>query len=178
MVNESIAEALDHLLQGRTGKRETPDSVARFREKLGHIVPEWYTEMMLRWPLGGAPLYFPHLCNSACMRWNTLDSILDDTYNYGPSMFIYDHGYITVAQCAMCTGDPYFIPFFPTTIAQIVRYNDEPDNPPLIQVFHDALDIEEQVTPDACVVVAQNLSGFFLHAGVADEELERDQFDA
>ena len=112
------------------------------------------------------------------MRWNTLDSVLDETFNYFPAAYIYEQGYIPVARCAMCSGDQYFVAFSQTTIAQIVRYTNEQDNPPLIQVFHDASDPDEMMTPEACVVVAQNLSGFFMYAAVADEELEETEFDA
>lgn len=156
-VHSGICAELDRLLSGRAGVCETRESVRRFRDRLGHLVPEWYTEMMSLWALGRCVLDVVD-DETSSLYWLTLDQTIEEAFDFFPGGWVREHGYVPVAGCAMGGGDPYFMHLTGGQETVLAGIDVDTSNPPILQIYHNKVDETGALADGAYRIVADSFS--------------------
>ena len=147
------ANGADH-----SGKIVSPGEMQELQSQLTVPLPNWYGELLLRYPLAGAHLEYP--------RWDpedgydgyeplqlaTTKNVYNETEQCYPGLAIRELGYVCLAIDLTGGGDPYFIKVT------------EGDNPPVYQVYHDVSDVGIVIEQKGMVRIADSLAEFFTKA--------------
>jgi hypothetical protein len=119
-------------------------------------LPDWYLDLLARVPLIGLELGVqqagPEPAEVSWLEWLGPSSISSESLELYPGIALSRHGYLCVAGCAHGSGDQYFLT---TTLG---------DDPPLIQVDHEAKFEADLPLAGGLVEIAPALSAFFASA--------------
>ena len=143
---------------GQHGTLADAKVLKRLTHDTGERIPEWYVELLLRYPLCGLEIGWQadepegEYDGIAWMTWSDPNGIRSESLECYPGLAILERGWINVASDATGGGDPYFIP------------TQQGDDPPVFQVYHDVSDDADVILAKACRLVSPSLSQLFLQA--------------
>jgi hypothetical protein len=142
---------------GQTGRLAESDEFDRLARDLGAHLPDWYRSLLATVPLIGLELgvVAPELeadGEISWLRWLDPGSMYSESLELHPGIEVLGHGYLCVAGCSHGTGDQYFLK---TTSG---------DDPPLVQIAHDAGVDANLILQNGLIEIAPTLSGFFAKA--------------
>ena len=142
---------------GQTGRLANPDELDRLARELGSRLPDWYRSLLATVPLIGLELGVvvsePEVDDEiSWLHWLGPDSIYSESLELYPGMAVLEHGYLCVGGCAHGTGDQYFLKITAG------------DDPPLLQIAHDAGASADLILQNGLIDIAPTLSGFFAEA--------------
>ena len=86
------------------------------------------------------------------LRWLDPGSIHSESLELHPGIAVLPYGYLCVGGCAHGTGDQYFLK------------TSSGDDPPFVQIAHDAGDDADVILQNGVFEIAPTLSGFFAQA--------------
>ena len=89
-------------------------------------------------------------------QWMNLSQILSESLDCYPGKSALKFGYIPIGMCSMGSGDYYYLKIEAET----------KEDPPLVRIFHDELDINYELTNNAVEVVTHQLSLFLESAEI------------
>lgn len=134
----------------------TLDEIGDLQTRFGSLISTWYLDILRRFPLIDAQFERSRPVGDIpvqlALAWMSPMHVLQEAYEAVPGCVAINYGYIPVATCLMGSGDPYFI-----------RCADG-DDPPLVEIYHDAVSDEVGLRDEAIWVVAPTLSEFFAQA--------------
>lgn len=139
----------------KRGRIATLEEITALNQDCEGIIPNWYTELLLKYPICGLELGWQQDeaedddDGISWMQWSNLEMMRSETIECYPGFAIYKHGYLNVATCSHGSGDPYFI------------NTNEGENPRLLRVYHDVSENYEVIIKEGIDVVAESLSEFF-----------------
>ncbi|MGB7347459.1 MAG: hypothetical protein WBD20_24775 [Pirellulaceae bacterium] len=159
-MTDAVAAAIERFatsnrLAGRTESRETID---KFNAECGGIIPEWYCNVLTRFPMGGVELEWPSANDEGefvGIEWMDIDNMRSEMLECYPGLAIHPIGYICIAGCTIGSGDQYYI------------CANEGDDPPVYQIYHDVSDVADEIIANGRLLVFQKLSQLFDVARVA-----------
>jgi hypothetical protein len=142
---------------GQTGRQADSQQLTRLARELGAHLPDWYRSLLATVPLIGLELGVgaPELEGDdeiSWLEWLGPDSIASESLELYPGIAVLGYGYLCVGRCAHGTGDQYFL----KTSAG--------DDPPLVQIAHDAGVDADVILQNGVIEIAPTLSGFFAEA--------------
>jgi hypothetical protein len=142
---------------GQTGRLAEPDELDRLARDLGTHLPAWYRSLLATEPLIGLELglIVPELDEDdeiSWLRWLDPGSISTESLELHPGMAVLEYGYLCVGGCSHGTGDQYFLK---TSVG---------DDPPLVQIAHDAGVDADTILQNGVFQIAPKLSRFFAEA--------------
>jgi hypothetical protein len=164
-MNQALSDAAANLVaraetEGQRGRLADAESLERLSRDAGERIPEWYVDLLLKYPFCGLELGWQfeeaEVDDIAWMMWSDANGIRSESLKCYPGMAILEKGWINVASDPMGGGDPYFIP------------TDKGDDPPVFQVYHDVSDDAEVIIARATRLVSPSLSQLFLKAKLVD----------
>jgi len=126
--------------------------------KLGQILPNWFVEMLTKYPVAGAqieyPFYEPDGDYDGCLSIGIAkpQDILNETLECYPGLAIKDLGYFCIGLDLTGSGDQFF-----TT-------NKKGDDPPVYMAYHDVSDIGQEIEEHGMEKIANSFSDFFTKA--------------
>jgi hypothetical protein len=89
-------------------------------------------------------------------QWMNLSQILSESLDCYPGKSALKFGYIPIGMCSMGSGDYYYLKIEAET----------KEDPPLVRIFHDELDINYELTNNAVEIVTHQLSLFLESAEI------------
>ncbi len=152
-------DAADAIQARLTGRRITPDERARFGELFREIDNSgWIGDMMARCKLAGTTFVLDKQVDLSGlgteMIWMTLDQMVDEANATYPGIVALKLGFLPVGNCAIGSGDPYFL-----------NVKDGPD-PPVVRIRHDAVLDENALDEESIELVSHSLSAFLQEAQI------------
>jgi hypothetical protein len=144
--------------KGRIGKTADDMSLNRLQNEIRNI-PRWLTQLLGTVPLCGLEIgwqaWEPEESYDGFewMEINTPQSILNESLDYIPGVYVLEKGYICFAGDSMGGGNPYFIPV------------NQSDDPPIYQLHHDVSNEPHEILRKARLVFPK-LSELFTHGKV------------
>jgi hypothetical protein len=90
------------------------------------------------------------------LQWMNLSQILSESLECYPGKSALKFGYIPIGMCSMGSGDYYYLKIEAET----------KEDPPLVRIFHDELDINYELTNNAVVIITNQLSLFLESAEI------------
>jgi hypothetical protein len=138
-----------HSVRGRVESREELDA---FNSECSGIIPEWYLDILERFPICGMELEWPNSTDAdetVGIEWMDIRNMRSEMLECFPGLAIRERGYICVAGCTMGSGDQYYI------------CNSDGDNPTVYQIDHDVSDVSEEVIADGREIIFPTLSELF-----------------
>lgn len=156
-MHPSVLHAVEAFLAKSThqGKKVSSDEIKELQSRLELRLPEWYLELMSKYPLAGLDLDYP--LNEAeadddgyrPIKMATTTDIYSESVECYPGLAMTELGYACLAIDPTGSGDPYFLKVAGG------------DNPPVYQVYHDVSDIGTEIEAKGMVKIANSLSEFF-----------------
>jgi hypothetical protein len=89
-------------------------------------------------------------------QWMNLSQILSESLECYPGKSALKLGYIPIGMCSMGSGDYYYLKI----------EDDTKEDPPLVRIFHDKLDINYELTNNSVEVISHQLSLFLKSAEI------------
>ena len=89
-------------------------------------------------------------------QWMNLSQILSESLDCYPGKSALKFGYIPIGMCSMGSGDYYYLKIEAET----------KEDPPLVRIFHDELDVDCELTSNAVEIVTHQLSLFLESAEI------------
>jgi hypothetical protein len=153
-MTDSPASSIGRFLQfhGVAGRAETRDDLDAFNAECGGIIPDWYCDILHRFPICGVELEWPDPSDPdefAGIEWMDIRNMRSEMLECYPGIAIRDRGYICVAGCTLGSGDQYYI------------CNADGDNPPLYQIYHDVSDAADEIIANGREIIFSRLSELF-----------------
>ena len=156
-MNVEVENSISLLLEkvSNCGRVATLEEINSLNQNCEGIVPKWYAELLLKYPLCGLELSWQQFependfDGVSSMEWSnpeTMQGLMLECY---PGVAIYKQGYFNVAFDLTGSGDDYFI------------NANEGENPRVLQVFHDTSENYEVIIKEGIDIVAESLSEFF-----------------
>jgi hypothetical protein len=142
---------------GQSGRQADSDDLDRLARALGAYLPDWYRSLLATVPLIGLELGVVASGlevddEISWLEWLDPGSIHAESLDLYPGIAVLEYGYLCVGRCAHGTGDQYFL----KTSAS--------DDPPLVQIAHDAGANPDLILQNGVMEIATTLSGFFADA--------------
>ena len=142
----------------KVGRKATFEEIKYINQKCNNIIPDWYAELLIRYPICGLELGWQQFEPEEdfdevnWMVWSNPEMMQSEMIEAYPGIAIYKYGYMNIASCSHGSGDPYFMNI------------NESKNPPVLQVFHDVSDNYEVIVKQGIDIIAGRLSDFFKNA--------------
>ncbi len=137
------------------GKKESKDSLLSLQDRLKSILPIWYQEFLLNYPINGLILDLNiGTDDKRSIEFVGFEGIQEEFYDLYPGCAIGELGYLCIGEDPTGGGDPYFINIH------------EGHNPPVYQVYHDAGEVGKEIIENGKEKIANQLSDLFKIAGI------------
>jgi hypothetical protein len=138
--------------QSLGGRCETREAIDAFNAECGGIIPDWYCAIIARYPICGVELEWPDPNNaeeSVGIEWMDVRNMRSEMLECYPGLAIRERGYTCIGGCTLGSGDQYYI------------CNDDGDDPPVYQIYHDVSDVADEIIANGRIVVFERLSQLF-----------------
>ncbi len=148
---KSAAEAIERFAKSHSlnGRCETREAIDAFNAECGGIIPDWYCTILERFPICGVELELPDPSDaddSIAIEWMDLRNMRSEMLECYPGLAIHERGYICIGGCTLGSGDQYYI------------CNQDGDDPPVYQIYHDVSDVADEIIAKGRNVVFDKLS--------------------
>ena len=121
------------------------------------MIPNWFSILLREAPLAGQ--YFEldeaadHSGLGANLQWLTAEQMVSEAFDFEPGASAVPLGFFPIGQCAIGSGDPYFLDMRVAT-----------EDPPVVRLLHEAARYEGEMPYHGIELVASSLSDLLLQA--------------
>jgi hypothetical protein len=150
----TVRDILKSRRQELTGKVVESSGINSLAEKLQILNVSSVLSIMSDYPLAGCHFSIgeDNDDNNAeigiSFQWMNKDRILSEALECYPGKLALKLGYLPIGMCEFGSGDYYYLHIEDRTI----------ENPPLVQIFHDEIDSNNQLTENAVKIISTKLS--------------------
>jgi len=152
-MNAILQSALIKVPFRATSRQVSVDEVQALVAAFGQLMPDWYLELLKTFPIVGSDFVLLRLMGGRqvhlSLEWMSPEVMIREAREAIPGRIVIKYGYIPVASCLNGSGDPYYI-----------RPSDG-DDPPLVEIFHDAVSESTGMHDSSKWMVSTSLSEFF-----------------
>jgi hypothetical protein len=151
---ETVQEILNNRVQDFNGDNCSEREVDYLIEALKLFESSQLLKMLFKYSLCGCNFSIEEDMSCDQMeidfQWMNISQILSESMECYPGKVAVQFGYLPIGICSVGTGDYYYL-----------KINNPVDNdPPLVRIFHDALDNNNELKIDCIEVVSNKLSAF------------------
>lgn len=153
LISKDVAQLFD-------GEFSTEEDLLLLKARLpANLIPEWLVALLKENRLA-------YTCFSlsedkdvssvgADVRWLAPSQIITEAFEGEPGLSVTPMGFVPIADCAIGSGDPYFLDLRVAT-----------EDPPLVRVLHDFVREGKSFPLEGIEIVSAQLSDFFAKATV------------
>ena len=142
----------------KTGRQATAEEINAINRDCGNIIPGWYAALLCKYPICGLELGWQKFeaeddfDGIEWVEWSNPEMMRAIMLDGFPFDVLCRDGFLNVAALLDGDDNPYFINI------------NEGENPPVLQIYHDASPKLEIILKEGIDVVAGSLSEFFANS--------------
>lgn len=132
-----------------TGQNMDKSAFEALNMKANNLIPTWFVELHVKYPFAKMNLKLPDpedADGEYSLTISPPEWIESELFELMPGCCIAELGYISIAEDANGSGDPYFINI------------NEGTNPPVYQIYHDISEEAHEIIKEGKVKIANSLS--------------------